>query len=73
MRTSWKRDFRKLKITLVTMTYHSQRPQAGYAPGKECVLLWTIKGKKRKRSVCSSTEGWKKNQRVLQFQKSSLG
>ena len=28
MRTSRKTDFRKLKITLlVTMTYHSQRPQ----------------------------------------------
>ena len=27
MRTSRKADFRKLKITLVTMTYHSQCPQ----------------------------------------------
>ena len=27
MRTSRKTEFRKLKITLVTMTYHSQRPQ----------------------------------------------
>ena len=27
MRTSWKTDFRKLKITLATMTYHSQRPR----------------------------------------------
>ena len=27
VRTSRKTDFRKLKITLVTMTYHSQRPQ----------------------------------------------
>ena len=27
MRTSRKTDFRKLKITLATMTYHSQRPQ----------------------------------------------
>ena len=27
MRTSRKTDFRKLKISLVTMTYHSQRPQ----------------------------------------------
>ena len=27
MLTSRKTDFRKLKITLVTMTYHSQRPQ----------------------------------------------
>ena len=27
MRTSRKTDFRKLKITLVTMTYHSQHPQ----------------------------------------------
>ena len=27
MRTSRKTDFWKLKITLVTMTYHSQRPQ----------------------------------------------
>ena len=27
MRTSRKTDFRKLKITLVTMTYHNQRPQ----------------------------------------------
>ena len=27
MRTSRKTDFRKLKITLVTMTYHSQRPR----------------------------------------------
>ena len=27
MRTSRKTDFRKLKITLVTLTYHSQRPQ----------------------------------------------
>ena len=27
MRTSRKTDFRKLKIALVTMTYHSQRPQ----------------------------------------------
>ena len=27
MRTSRKTDFRRLKITLVIMTYHSQRPQ----------------------------------------------
>ena len=27
MRTSREADFRKLKITLVTMTYHSQHPQ----------------------------------------------
>ena len=27
MRTSWKTDFRKLKITLVATTYPCQRPQ----------------------------------------------
>ena len=41
MWTSRKTDFRKLKINLVTMTYHSQRPQCpSLSPH---VLLHTVK------------------------------
>ena len=43
MRTSRKTDFRKLKITLVSMTYHSQRPQCPSLSPQ--VLLVEIIGK----------------------------
>ena len=39
MRTSRKTDFQKLKITLVTMTYHSQRPQCPSLPSCSLVLI----------------------------------
>ena len=38
MRTSRKTDFRKLKITVVTMTYHSQRPQCPSSSVPSCSL-----------------------------------
>ena len=61
MRTSRKTDFRKLKITLVTMTYHSQRPQCpSLAPHvllfqrqwSECHLLEkTLCGESKRKTV----------------------
>ena len=57
MRMSRKTDFRKLKIILVTMTYHSQRPQCP-SLSPHVLLLYGDKADDRLFTACTSIKLW---------------
>ena len=43
VRTSRETDFRKLKIALVTMTYHNQHPQCPSLPPHVLLVNWKMR------------------------------